>query len=108
VYHAGRTGKTLVGRTDCPLGALRGTKIENKFYQLKGSNGKAGRLSMQMKYTDPNAGGGGGGGGSQTDAAPASAGGSDELDVGATEEELAKHKQNESLVKQVGRRRTLL
>ena len=28
-----------------------------------GPNGKAGRLSMQLKYTDPNAGSGGGGGG---------------------------------------------
>lgn len=54
VFHKGRVGSNLIGRCDIPLGALRGTRLDNKFYQLKGQSGKAGRISIQLKYTDPN------------------------------------------------------
>jgi hypothetical protein len=105
VIHAGRTGKTTIGVVDVPLGALRGTKLENKFYQLKGQSGKAGRISMQLKYTDPNAGAGGGGGGAAAGAdgdggsTSVSGDGGGGMDVAGTEEEMALRKKNESLVK---------
>ena len=94
-------GKTLIGRTDCPLGALRGTKLENKFYQLKGASGKAGRLSLQIKYIDPNPSAGGGGSGGAS--APSDAGDAANEGAGnaaATEEEMAQRKKNQSLIKQ--------